>query len=82
MFFLQLEKLVLQHIKHIRPDKVILIDYPGFNLRIAKKIKRLWNIKIIYYISPQLWAWKEKRIAIINDINTAIKPTANDILVP
>ena len=65
VFFLQLEKLVLQHIKHIQPDKVILIDYPGFNLRIAKKIKRLWNIKIIYYISPQLWAWKEKRIAII-----------------
>lgn len=61
-FFIKLEKLVLQHIKKTKPDKIILIDYPGFNLRIAKKIKQLYNIPIIYYISPQVWAWKEKRI--------------------
>ena len=65
IFFLHLERLVLRHIKEVRPHKIILIDYPGFNLRIAKKIKHLWKIKIIYYISPQLWAWKEKRISVI-----------------
>ncbi len=43
------------------PDAVILIDYPGFNLRIAEFVKRN-NIKVIYYISPQIWAWKQSRI--------------------
>lgn len=42
-------------------DTVILIDYPGFNLNIAKKLKSL-NVKIIYYISPQVWAWGKNRI--------------------
>lgn len=40
---------------------VILIDYPGFNLRIAKELKK-HNIKVIFYVSPQIWAWKFKRI--------------------
>ncbi len=44
-----------------RPDAVILIDYPGFNLRIAKWAKQQ-GIKVIYYISPQVWAWKENRV--------------------
>jgi lipid-A-disaccharide synthase len=44
-----------------RPDLLILIDYPGFNLRIAKWA-RLQGLKIVYYISPQIWAWKENRI--------------------
>ncbi len=44
-----------------RPDAVILIDYPGFNLRFANKIKNR-GIKIIYYISPQVWAWGSRRI--------------------
>ena len=65
LFFFQLEKLILRHIFEAQPDKIILIDYPGFNLRIAKKIKKSINTKIIYYISPQLWAWKENRIKII-----------------
>lgn len=43
------------------PDVVVLIDYPGFNLRMAQYAKNL-NIKVIYYISPQIWAWKAKRI--------------------
>ncbi len=42
-------------------DTVVLIDYPGFNLNIAKKLKDL-NVKIIYYISPQVWAWGKNRI--------------------
>lgn len=44
-----------------QPDVLILIDYPGFNLRIAKWAKQQ-GIKIVYYISPQVWAWKENRV--------------------
>ena len=44
-----------------RPDALILIDYPGFNLRIAKWA-RPQGLRIIYYISPQVWAWKENRV--------------------
>lgn len=47
-----------------RPDALILIDYPGFNLRIAK-FAHQHGIKVLYYISPQLWAWKKGRIKII-----------------
>jgi lipid-A-disaccharide synthase len=43
------------------PDVVVLIDYPGFNLRIAKWAKEK-GFKVIYYISPQIWAWKESRV--------------------
>lgn len=43
------------------PDALILIDYPGFNLRIAEFAKAN-NIKVLYYISPQVWAWKEGRV--------------------
>lgn len=43
------------------PDVVILVDYPGFNLRMAKFAKEQ-GIKVIYYISPQIWAWKKGRI--------------------
>lgn len=44
-----------------KPDVVILIDYPGFNFRLFKFLKQ-HNIKIFYYISPQLWAWKTGRV--------------------
>lgn len=44
-----------------RPDVLVLIDYPGFNLRIAKWARQQ-NIKIAFYISPQVWAWKEGRV--------------------
>jgi lipid-A-disaccharide synthase len=44
-----------------RPDALILIDYPGFNLRIAKWAKKQ-GIRVFYYISPQVWAWKESRV--------------------
>ncbi len=47
-----------------KPDTLILIDYPGFNLRIAQWAKTK-GIKVIYYISPQVWAWKENRVKII-----------------
>ncbi len=47
-------------------DRVILIDYPGFNLRLAKKLMPL-NIPVTYFILPQVWAWKENRIRILAD---------------
>lgn len=45
-----------------KPDVVILVDYPGFNLKIAKFLKKNTNILAYYYISPKIWAWKEWRI--------------------
>ncbi|MFH1297753.1 MAG: lipid-A-disaccharide synthase [Bacteroidota bacterium] len=47
-----------------RPDVLILIDYPGFNLRMARFASR-HGIRVFYYISPQLWAWKSSRVRII-----------------
>ena len=66
-FFLSLEKKIIENITSINPKKIILIDYPGFNLRIAQKIKKISNIQITYYISPQLWAWKEKRVEVVRN---------------
>ena len=54
-------ELFLEKVKEHKPAAVILIDYPGFNLRLAKELKKL-NTKVIYYISPQVWAWKENRV--------------------
>ena len=45
-----------------QPDALILVDYPGFNLKIAEYIKKHTDIPIYYYISPKIWAWKEYRI--------------------
>lgn len=45
-----------------KPDVLILVDYPGFNLKVAKYIKHTTSIPIYYYISPKIWAWKEYRI--------------------
>jgi lipid-A-disaccharide synthase len=50
-----------QDILGFKPDVLVLIDYPGFNLRIAKWAKE-HNIKVVYYISPQVWAWKANRV--------------------
>ncbi len=47
-----------------RPDLAILIDYPGFNLKFARYIKRK-NIPVMYYISPQLWAWHKSRVKLV-----------------
>src|SRR5688572_5264773 len=64
-FFNQLLTLAIEK----KPDYVILIDYPGFNLRFAKALKKevratggTWSPKVIFYVSPQIWAWHESRI--------------------
>lgn len=49
------------HLRKTRPDCLVLIDYPGFNIRLAKAVADL-GIPVVYYISPQVWAWKKKRI--------------------
>ncbi|MDR0412724.1 MAG: lipid-A-disaccharide synthase [Dysgonamonadaceae bacterium] len=49
-------------IKAYQPDVVILVDYPGFNLKIAEYVKRQLHLPVYYYISPKIWAWKEYRI--------------------
>ena len=62
-------KFCKKDILEFRPDVLIFIDYPGFNMRIAKWAKEL-HYKTHYYISPQIWAWKENRItAIKNDVD-------------
>ncbi|KTC92945.1 MULTISPECIES: lipid-A-disaccharide synthase [Legionella] len=52
------------HLSQNKPDLLILVDFPGFNLRLVKFAKQL-GIRILYYISPQIWAWKPNRIEII-----------------
>lgn len=59
-----------------KPDAVILVDFPDFNLKLAKSLKKQ-NLKIIYYISPQLWAWRKYRVKTIKnsvDLLLAILP--------
>jgi len=63
-FFRKLFHQCLDEIKKRKPCGVVLIDYPGFNLRIAKEVKKL-GIPVIYYISPQVWAWGHKRVEMI-----------------
>lgn len=58
-------KMCKEDIVRWQPDVVILIDYPGFNLSIAKYVKKNTNIPVFYYISPKIWAWKEWRIKAI-----------------
>lgn len=55
-------KMCKEDIVRWRPDVVILVDYPGFNLGIAKFVKKNTKIPVYYYISPKIWAWKEWRI--------------------
>ena len=57
----RLFKRVHEAIESYQPDALILIDYPGFNLRLAKQLSGR-GIPIFYYISPQVWAWKKGRV--------------------
>jgi len=60
-------KFCKEDIQKFAPDVVVLIDYPGFNLRIGKWAKER-GFKVIYYISPQVWAWKESRVNLIKKV--------------
>lgn len=58
-------KLIKKHLLQNSPDLIILVDNPGFNLRMAKWIKKNLSCPVLYYISPQVWAWKANRIETI-----------------
>lgn len=76
-------KSITEYMKEHKPDLLVLIDYPGFNLRLAKYAKSL-HIPIIYYISPQIWAWKAKRIEKIRayvDMMAVILPFERDLYI-
>lgn len=60
-FILHAKKRLLEIVKKENIKLAILIDYPGFNLNIAKSLKKL-NVRIVYYISPQIWAWGKHRL--------------------
>lgn len=57
----------LDHIDTWKPDALICIDYPGFNLRLAREVKRR-RLPVIYYISPQVWAWHQSRVRLIREV--------------
>ena len=65
-FILKVEKAIIDFVKTNKIKLAILIDYPGFNLRIAKKLKNL-GVRVVYYISPQIWAWHQSRIKKIKE---------------
>jgi len=52
----------VEYVKKFIPDVIILIDFPGFNLKFAETINKFYKGRIVYYISPQIWAWHKKRI--------------------
>lgn len=60
-------KFCKKDIEAYQPDLLVLVDYPGFNLRIAKWAKSQ-GIKVVYYISPQIWAWKQNRVHTIKKV--------------
>ena len=63
-FFRQQFQTTISEIEAARPSAVVLIDYPGFNLRLARALRAKFSeLKIIYYISPQVWAWNRRRVS-------------------
>lgn len=65
-WFKQQFERMLEEICRIKPQVLLLIDYPGFNLRFAKAVRKaLPEIRIVYYVSPQVWAWNKKRIPVM-----------------
>lgn len=76
-------KTIVRSLRLNPPDLLILVDYPGFNLRLAAKAKAL-GIKVMYYVSPQIWAWHYSRIKKIKknvDLMAVLFPFERDIYV-
>ena len=59
---------IRKHLRQTRPDLLILIDFPDFNLHLVAPYARRLKIPIVYYISPQVWAWRQGRVASINKL--------------
>lgn len=66
-FIKRVEKELLDEVSGRKPSLAILIDYPGFNLRLARKLKSM-GVPIMYYVSPQVWAWGKKRVNKIREL--------------
>lgn len=79
--FLRIYNDLIGEIALQRPDAVVLVDYPEFNLRVAERCRAM-GIRVIYYISPQVWAWRPgrvKKIARIVDLMIVIFPFEEDV---
>ena len=59
--FIRIMRDLMERIERERPDAVLLVDYPGFNMRVAERCRKL-GIRVVYYISPQIWAWRRSRV--------------------
>jgi len=59
--FMRIMRDPMERIERERPDAVLLVDYPGFNMRVAKRCKAL-GLRVVYFISPQIWAWRRGRV--------------------
>ncbi len=66
-FIKKVQRDIIKTVKQNKIKNAILVDYPGFNLSIAKKLKKI-GVKIIFYISPQIWAWRKNRINKIKNL--------------
>src|SRR6516225_3336339 len=82
-YFREQFRQTLNEIQESKPDAVVLIDYPGFNLRLARTLRRQSHRqKTIYYISPQVWAWNRgriKKMARLVDLVLCIFPFETDL---
>lgn len=65
-FFRSVLERVVEQARARRPELAILVDYPGFNLRLARRLRRE-GVRVVYYIAPQVWAWKEGRVRALRD---------------
>jgi lipid-A-disaccharide synthase len=63
-FFLNAKKFLINEIRRNRPDCLVCVDYPGFNMELMKAAASM-NIPVVWYIAPMVWAWKEKRAQIL-----------------
>lgn len=81
--FMALFEDVFAVIKNEKPDVLVVIDNPGFHLRLIKKARQLGVKKIVYYITPQVWVWKYKRVKVLKkytDLCIVALPFEKDIL--
>ncbi len=73
-FFAQVNRLLMEEIERRKPQIIVLVDYPGFNIRLAQRIRRRfppgssYQPKLLYYISPQVWAWKSGRVKTLTQV--------------
>ena len=66
-FIKKVQRAIIDEVKKRKVREIVLIDYPGFNLNLAKKLKQL-DLKLIYYITPQVWAWGKGRVNKIKEL--------------